>query len=348
MTYHNCALVIGQGRSGTNWLLDLLDLSPTTHCRNEPDELAGSPFDVLPAPTQRHPYSDTFAPLWEKAVATAAMQMGHRDRIAANSKTYLRSLAVSLGGTHLLRGRRRRWLLSLLNSYLRQEQWPAPAWFVNRQRLKQASPIFKLNQAPGWANWVLQHRPQSTVVHIVRHPGGFLNSWQNRYLSERDAARVKRANSDRLQQIAASDPTWAKRMGNIEAMSLDESELWYWCYANEVVHKAGQGCSNYCLVIYEKLARDPVGTMARVYDACHLSWTKAIEAQIAKSAKTSTDIATAWTDQLTAEQERLVDSILASSSMANYWQPAVEQVPPRCLRAATNPALAPKIDCSLA
>jgi len=28
-------LILGQGRPGTNWLFDLLEVSPYTHCRNE-------------------------------------------------------------------------------------------------------------------------------------------------------------------------------------------------------------------------------------------------------------------------------------------------------------------------
>ena len=36
------ALLLGQGRSGTNYLLHLLNQSPLTHCRNEPDEVEDS------------------------------------------------------------------------------------------------------------------------------------------------------------------------------------------------------------------------------------------------------------------------------------------------------------------
>ena len=35
-------LIAGQGRSGTNWLLQILDLSSQTHCRNEPNDCIGS------------------------------------------------------------------------------------------------------------------------------------------------------------------------------------------------------------------------------------------------------------------------------------------------------------------
>ena len=41
------ALITGQGRSGTNWLLELFDASSKTFCRNEPDRLEGSPLGLL-------------------------------------------------------------------------------------------------------------------------------------------------------------------------------------------------------------------------------------------------------------------------------------------------------------
>ena len=41
------ALLIGQGRSGTNYLLSLLDQSAATHCRNEPDQLDSSALSRL-------------------------------------------------------------------------------------------------------------------------------------------------------------------------------------------------------------------------------------------------------------------------------------------------------------
>jgi len=38
------AVIVGHGRSGTNWLHKLFDLSEETYCRNEPHELSDSPI----------------------------------------------------------------------------------------------------------------------------------------------------------------------------------------------------------------------------------------------------------------------------------------------------------------
>jgi len=329
MTHTNCALVIGQGRSGTNWLLDLLDLSFHTHCRNEPDELAGSPFSSLSSPTIQQPYSEAFAHSWEQAISTAAMQMGYRDRIAANPKEHLRSHVSRMGGAYLLQGQRRRQIASVVSPSLAGEQWPAPPWMIEQQQLAQAYPVFKLNQAPGWAAWVLNHRSDNTVIQIMRHPGGFLNSWRNRYVTQQAVDQIRQANSDRLKKIAAASPEWDHRMGNIDAMSIDESELWYWCYANEVVYRAGRGQSNYQLIIYEDLVQNPVDTMKQVYGSCGLPWTHCIETKITSSASASASIATAWKHQISLEQRQLVDSILATSAMADQWSPNSSQAQPR-------------------
>ena len=150
MAHSNCTFILGQGRSGTNWLLDLLDLSPHTHCRNEPNELSGSPFAALPPPTLQEAYGPNFAPAWDEAIATAQMQMGARDRIAPPQKAHLRSLVSRFGGAYLLRGQRRRQIASRLIPGIAGEQWSVPAWFASRQRLQQARPVLKINQAPGW------------------------------------------------------------------------------------------------------------------------------------------------------------------------------------------------------
>ena len=63
------ALIAGHGRSGTNWLLHLLDRSATTHCRNEPNEIAGNAFAALPTPFVpiADGDADAFAGPWSQA-----------------------------------------------------------------------------------------------------------------------------------------------------------------------------------------------------------------------------------------------------------------------------------------
>ena len=128
---------------------------------------------------------------------------------------------------------------------------------------------------------------------------------------------MKQANIDRLKPLAAASPAWSQRMGAEEALSVDELELWYWRYANEIIYQAGQGSANYVLVIYEDLVHNPVGVMKRIYAASGLPWTQEIEAKIQKPVGSSEAIASAWKDKLSSQQNDWVESILGESP----WPP---------------------------
>jgi hypothetical protein len=322
------AIIVGQGRSGTNWLLDLLDLSPRTHCRNEANELADSPLAQLPSPTVRNDFSEDFGQQWDRAIALSALRLGARDSIGTHPKDHLYEPARRLGGAALLNKNKARKLLSLTTPSLGTTEWFVPWWFASERSLKGAYLVLKLNQVPAWAQWLLLNRPQALVIHIVRHPGGFLNSWQKRYLALEDPEAVKKANFQRLEQIAKSDPHWAERFGNLEAMSVHESELWYWCYATETIHNEGcdprsapvENRKNYLPVVYEELVADALAKTKQIYEKCHLPWTVDIERKVTQKAFNSKTIATAWRNKLSSEHVKLVERILDRSLMNQWWQ----------------------------
>lgn len=312
------AAIVGQGRSGTNWLLDLLDLSPYTHCRNEANELAASPLAQLPLPTVRSHFGKNFGEQWDRAIALSALRLGMRDRIGAHPKIHLYEPVRQLGGTILL-GRTFRQLLSPMMPSLGESEWQIPWWLASRQDLERAFVVLKLNQVPAWAEWLLLNRPKAAIVHIVRHPGGFLNSWQNRYLATQAPEAVRKANHERLQQIVKSDSQWCDRFGDLEVMSVEESELWYWCYAAETIHKAGYRRDNYLEIVYENLVAAPLEIAKQLYEKCHLPWTNEIEKKVAQSACSSDAIATAWRNKLSSEHIELVERVLDKSLMSQWW-----------------------------
>lgn len=313
------AAIVGQGRSGTNWLLDLLDLSSQTHCRNEANELTASPLAKLPLPTVKSHFDKDFGEQWDRAIALSAVRLGRRDRIGAHSKIHLYEPVRQLGGATLLSKQKFRQLLSVTAPSLGESEWPVPRWLAARKDLEQAFLVLKLNQVPAWAEWLLLNRPNVSIVHIVRHPGGFLNSWQNRYLATQDPKAVREANYERLKQIVKGDSGWGDRFGNLEAMSVDEMELWYWCYATETIHQAGYRRNNYLEIVYENLVAAPLEIAKQLYEKCHLPWTNEIERKVAQSAGSSNAIATAWRNKLSSENIQLVERILDNSLMSQWW-----------------------------
>ena len=317
-------LIVGQGRSGTNWLLDLLDLSVMTHCRNEPNKLETSLFSQLPSPLVRQSLDDVFGQKWNQAIASAALKMSGRDRIGNTGKSHLYELVRQFGGSYVLSKKKWRLLVSLVMPSLRQTDWLVPWWFANLHALEEASTVLKLNQIPAWAEWVLRNHSAILVIHIVRHPAGFLNSWRKRYLAKHDSVKVRRSNEERLTKIADSDKRWAKLFGNVRAMTLDELELWYWRYASETIDIAGDGQANYLRIIYEDLVSDTLKISKQLYEKCDLPWTLAIETGVFKSASSSNLIATAWRKNLLPEQISVVKKVMAGSFMSKWWDDFLE------------------------
>jgi hypothetical protein len=330
MATQNYAVIAGHGRTGTNWLLDIFDASSHTFCRNEPDMIQGSPCEQL-APLWR---IDSEMPdmekHWDAIAAWMGSRMGERDHHLVNPKEYVHSFAQMTGVAAFPVRPKIRATLQTIYPPLRAGEWKMPWWVGDPSRLQQSYAILKINQSARIAAWLLKHRPQVPVIHIVRHPGGRLNSWIKRFLSRQDEAQIDDRNKVRLRQVVAAAPEWGNRFGDIEAMSVAESETWFWRYVTESIHQLGQGRNQYKLVIYEDLAADPLGVAREIYEFCGLPFTPEVEAIIrrglgnsvwGKIQGTPTTIAQAWRTKLDAREMDMVYRILDGSLMETWWGP---------------------------
>lgn len=313
------ALIVGAGRSGSGWFLDLFDLSPQTHCRNEPDGIQTSPLCCLPGGSvaDEHSFPALLAD-WDEAIQWTVARMGERDRPIRIPKNHFRAGRHSPRLARLVLDPKFRRLLGVAYRELRQREWIAPRWLCSSRKLKNALPVLKI-APPGWTVFVLQNKPQTEVFHLVRHPGGFLNSWSNRYLVGRNHNAVSAANKERLHQIAAMDSSWAERFGDIDALCIEESELLYWCYTNEIIANEGQVSDRYHRILYEDLVQETVVCMRHAFAACGLDWTEAIQRCVVAGSKQSHLIASRWREGLSNKQMAIVHRILNASAMKTWW-----------------------------
>jgi len=309
-------IVFGQGRSGTNWLLNLLDLDPTTHCRSEPNELGGPGWVSLSNGWVRGLDEDRLAEHWDAAVNEASRRIGARDHPIPVNKRHL-TMAQRMGSDRLMKGGRLRHLASWMHPRLGQAEWDVPRW--QARDLNQARPVLKLNAVPGWASWVIGNRPDTRVVHIVRHPGGFLNSYCHRWLAHQSRPRVAETNRRRLRMIAETEPGWDAIFGDIDTMGAEEAELWFWRYACETIHEAGQAHRHYHLVLYEDVANQPIPTIRQLFARCGLDWDIHVEQAVSHSGFGANRIASSWRDRLSSAQWQLVQKVLENSPLRHWW-----------------------------
>jgi hypothetical protein len=312
-------LIAGQGRSGTNWILDILDLCENTWCRNEPNELINSAMASLADGTlidsEFFPDTDD----WTEVIRKTGEAFGDRDRVGKESKDYYRASICRHLVQFIYDKPRVRKPLKSIFSHFELDEWVIPRFFLDDKQRSNRLTIVKVNQMPAWSHFILDKDGNGKVIHIVRHPGGFLNSWKNRYLRHMCSAVVLLENRTRLERLAGLSETWRKRMGNIIQMSLPETELWYWLYANEETYRIGLKNNRYKLVVFEKLAGDYKNEVKDILEFSTLNISKEQEKEMFKLGDNSISISDGWKQSLNTEEKSLVERILDNSELSSLW-----------------------------
>lgn len=315
--------IASHGKSGSKRLLFALDLSARTFCRNEPYNVAGTPWRDLWAAPQRWAMTpaeeERLARLWSRAIDWASLRRGPPDLRLAARKDYLRRYARPGGLVALVESRRIRGVLSRVLPGLDDREWRLSGWLARPSRLASAMLVLKINQAPALMTWVLAQRPDNLVVHLLRHPAAVLYSWRHRLLARTDEREVCRASRDRLMAIARVSPRWSRAFGDIESMSVEMAELWFWRYMNETIYEQGQGTSRYFAVRDEDLASEPVETARALYRACQLGFTPEIAERLARQAGQWRSMLTCWRELTPSREQATIRSILEGSPLQHFW-----------------------------
>jgi LPS sulfotransferase NodH len=315
------AIITGNGRSGTNWLENILDASPLTHCRSEPYGIPSSPFNKLPQIWQSGAESRDMERQWDEIVAWSRAHIGERDHGFKHRKWYCHAFAQRTNIAMLMAHGKTRRILGLIQPSLTGGEWPLPWWVGNKDRLREAYAIFKIDVDRMMLEWLLERRSQVRTLHIVRHPCGRLNSWLNRFLISRDEAQILADRKARLSRIATAEPAWKARFGGIDDLNLVEAEVWFWRYVNESVYETGVGNPNYLRIVYEELAADPLPSARRVYEFCGLPWSAQVQRILDRELRRadSVSIAHSWKTRLPTEHVRTVERIVSDSPLMSWW-----------------------------
>ena len=309
------AFILGMGRSGTNFLLDLLDLSERTHCRNEPDELPGGSLESW-GQWKIHSNKRTSDQHWQE-IARAAACGGERDRPTPSWKSWLRK--SSSGPLRALSKNGLRRLIPGLGG----AEFKLPETLVNSEELASSLHVFKINAAPSVAELFLREQTSTTerspkTIHIVRNPAGFLRSWRRRWLENHDIDEVLKANRLRIQEALTNDPEGSSFMTDFKEPDVFESELLFWRYCTQRIRGAGRERDNYVEVSYDKLASDPTASLHLIFNELLLPWTPEVEERVAAMTSESVKIANAFQAELDEETRRLLKRTLGPELVEEF------------------------------
>lgn len=329
---HQYAIVTGQGRSGTNWVLDILDASRETICKNEPNVVNGSPFGKLTPLWLMAGGRRELDREWDSIAEETCTTISDRDHRLTVNKHYLHSWAHKLGLPSLMaRPRIRAVLARTVVPSLAGNIWRMPRAVGNPADLEEAYGIIKVNRVPLLVDWVLRNRTNVPVVNIIRHPCGRHASYANRFLASRDGAEELEQTKKTLRRIADADPEWAAKFRSIDPMGIDSmghagSQTWLWRFVNETIEISGAQNPRYKRIVYEEMVADPIPFARSVYQLMGLEWTEEVASHVGGGLNDSVwgsldsgEVADRWRKQLGDADQEEIQNILATSPLAGLW-----------------------------
>lgn len=272
-------IISGKGRSGSNRLLDMLDASRQTICRSEVNEIAETGFAGVGGALFSDDFSAEQLAQLQATLPDAMLRRSARDRLTQRDKAYLttigRTLVPALGKARLRQALRQ---VGLMKS---AQDWPLPSMALNHTTLPQAQLVLKLNSCPAWATALAQANKNARILHNIRDPLDYLQSWYNRFIIGKAGLSSFTKNFRDVPRILAYfGRTGAEHLAEPREENIVEVELWRWRYVNTHLHRVAAHSDQYLLMSYTEIEADLLAAARRVFAFADLPFEAPEEARI--------------------------------------------------------------------
>jgi hypothetical protein len=299
-TRPSIVLITCAGRSGSKWMLKMLDFHPQTLGRNEPDR-----------PNMDPSLSDPTTLDWEERAMASGARIGFVDQAPTVLKDHARLWVKMTRADKLL------YMHKLQKLFGRYPVAGYPWLMYNTKRIANAQRVMKIVNARHMICRMLEETTHIPVIHLIRHPGGMLNSWLNRFAPTQDQEALLQKQQRIFSRICEQDPDFAEIAGPMECKELAELKVWCWRHAQEHMLGLGRAHPRYAQVTFEHLSQRPVDIMEPIYALCGLEYTDSIRSLIQRETADSPEIASAWKRKLSAEHQDMVDRVLDGSPICS-------------------------------
>ena len=257
-------IISGKGRSGSNRLLDILDASPLTTCRNEVNEIEGSNFFGINGELFGADLEWDQLEKLQSAIANASKRRSVRDRFDQVDKAFLNTfgkrMLVPMSKTKARKAFHRVGVMQDPN------EWRFPDLGLKSALMPQTRLVLKLNSCPGWTVALVKQDPECLVIHNIRHPAQYLQSWYNRFIHRRTGTASFEENFKDVPKILGYfNRSYAEDLRQPTPENLIEVELWRWRFVNEKLRTLSVKPDQYLLVRYDDVQNDVLSTAERIF-----------------------------------------------------------------------------------
>lgn len=310
-------ILIGLPRSGTTWIGKIFDSHPGTLYLHEPD--SSVPMNELPL------------------IAGSSVPVSERPAVLS---VLSRTMDVRLTR-----------VISILPQCPKSYRVPALDWLHRQLALgtKACSPFFgefslpdflashrpvrliwKSIESIGRLALIAQVLPRARIIHILRHPGGWIASMTRGHLEGRFGSG--RDEWWRWDLLEATPP--AQRRGltvsAFETMNDLQRDVWSWVLWNEYAIEASAGLTNVMTITYEQVCAAPIVESKKLFEFARLSWDRQVEDFLRKSTSTHKEqfyslfrdpavAANKWRCRMSASDLNIIESILSESTIGRRY-----------------------------
>ncbi len=312
-------LLVGLPRSGTTWVGKIFDSHPSTLYLHEPDTAV--PIKEIPLVLPDENPSITKDQL--DAILTRTLNV-RLTRVTGSlprfPKLYRRPVVDWIH-------RRLAPAFKVSSQLFHETNLPD---LLSNSGKQQVRLVWKSVLSVGRVGLIARLMPEFRIIHILRHPCGWMTSYGRGY---EESWFTSRRNDWQLLRLLVATPL-ARRQGltveSLHGMSDLERTAWLWLLWNESGAEAAAGLPNVISLVYDRLCETPLDLSRRMFDFAGLEWNSQTETFIRESVTRHREgyygvyrdpsiSANKWRHNFTSEQLRLVESIMNYGSVGHLF-----------------------------
>lgn len=311
-------LLVGLGRSGTTWVGKIFDSHPNTLYVHEPDNW----YKTLPLPliTPINHHSDFRINEYIQSLFSVSIPkvVGKLPYFPKNYHNIIQNLIIKIN--------------TYFSKFIAKASIIVPIKrHISDKKSSKCTLVWKSIESLGRLDYFLNTDAKINVIHIVRHPCGYISS-----ILRGERKKVFDGNFETSSDYGVFEMLektkeaihYGLTLEAFKSMSAIERLAWRWLLINEKAINEAKGHENYLLLKYEDLCGNPIEKTKELYQFSNLDWNSQTEQFVSKSTSTNIDqyysvykdpnhAAMKWKKELSDENIKTIMNIVRNSNL-NY------------------------------